>query len=474
MTDLEHDVRTMLARRAADPVPRRPPWRELAGRRAVVGLVDLAPADRSPADRTGRRLPVLTAAAVLVAAGAVAAVVAVTADRDATVATVTPAAPPAAMPLPFDPAVDPPVWPVGDDGTVAGWFADPPDGPVPATPVAAVEAYLADRIDVPRPLTLSDATVDEAAGTASYRWALLEDPDGPGSADPVALTSGRVWLRRIDGAAGPVWTVAGAVDDEVSVQPSLTERADGTVDLTLGLVATDPAVPPDSLAVTVLVDGRPVPLGGMTLPQGADPVPSLGEVFEDGDEVHVDGLQLGAYVVRVRQVGGAFLSVTEMALAPPSSPWMAGAVPSGAPLAGTAADDPAEAAGAALRAAGVTSPSLTAAEGGDGDELRYGWRTGDGGGAVVLRRAGERFEAVAVVADDLRVTTAGDGLLAAGALPGTASISVGGEPGPAVALPGAGIPVPVAAPAGAEAGDTAVVTVTWADGRTAVAAFALP
>ncbi|HEX9992699.1 MAG TPA: hypothetical protein VGB14_07220 [Acidimicrobiales bacterium] len=461
MTDLEHDVRTMLARRAADPAPHRPPWRELAGRPTVVEL--------APVAARSHRLPALAAAAVLVVAGTVAAVAAVAVDRDATVATVTPAAPPAAVPPPFDPAVDPPVWPVGGDGTVAGWFGGPPGGPVPATPAGTVEAYLADRVDVPEPLAISDATVDEAAGTASYRWALLEDPDGPGNADPVAMTSGRVWLRRIDAAPGPVWTVVGAVDDEVAVEPSLVQRAGGTVDLTLRLVATDPDVPPDSLAVTVLVDGRPVPLGGMTLPQGAEPDPSLGEVFEAGDEVHVTGLDPAAYVVRVRQVGGAFLSVAEMALAPPSSPWMAGAVPDGAPLAGTTADDPVDAAAAALRSAGVTSPSLT----GDGTDLRVGWRTADGGGAVVLRPAGDRFEAVAVVADDVRVTRArGGGLLVAGALPGTAVASVGAA-GPEVAVPGAGIPVPLAVPAAAP-GDTVVVRVTWADGRTAVAAFALP
>jgi hypothetical protein len=358
---------------------------------------------------------------------------------------------------------------VGGDGTVAGWFGGPPGGPVPATPAGTVEAYLADRVDVPEPLTIGDETVDEAAGTASYRWALLEDPDGPGNADPVAMTSGRVWLRRVDAAPGPVWTVVGAVDDEVAVEPSLVQRAGGTVDLTLRLVATDPDVPPDSLAVTVLVDGRPVPLGGMTLPQGAEPDPSLGEVFEAGDEVHVTGLDPAAYVVRVRQVGGAFLSVAEMALAPPSSPWMAGAVPDGAPLAGTTADDPVDAAAAALRSAGVTSPALT----GDGTDLRVGWRTADGGGSVVLRPAGDRFEAVAVVADDVRVTRArGGGLLVAGALPGTAVASVGAA-GPEVAVPGAGIPVPLAVPAAAP-GDTVVVRVTWADGRTAVAAFALP
>ncbi|MEY2567051.1 MAG: hypothetical protein QOE35_1580 [Actinomycetota bacterium] len=268
---IEDDVRTMLRRRADDitVVPR--PWSELLDAPPVV---DLRPAVPSQ----GRWLAV---AALLLAVG-VAATVLVARQEDKPSVPVQQVQVPS---LPFDPATAAPVW-AGD----------------PADLGASALAYLRSVVQV-QPLVVDEPKVDAAAGLGSVRWAYQEG------------TGGIVYLRRLSDTPEH-WAVVGSADDEVSV--SAVSYRDGRLRFAVANTPGKTAV--DSLAVAVFVDGAPIALPGETLPQGGPSDPASGVLVRTPQFDVAVPRAMTAPVIRVRQVGGGFLSVTEFAVQPAGGP----------------------------------------------------------------------------------------------------------------------------------------------------------
>lgn len=278
-TDLESDVRAMLARRAGDvdAADLRPGLPD--PNRVVVPL-------HRPARRRPAALAVAAAVVLLALVGAV-----VVANRpdggsevatDPTPSTARPTVPGAPEVWDLPPSVDlgstPPLWTGGDD------------------PAAVANDYLRDRMQldvVDWEVELGDALVD--GPWARFRWRLET-----GSIDDPALPSGIVHLRRDpDG-----WSVVAALTDGVDLS-RVTRDAAG-----VSGGVHDPGDETVRVEVRTL-DGEPV-----------------GEAAEGMGTVVLDvpaPVALGPVALRLTAVGGHILSVSEVVLVPPGTEAPAGA-----------------------------------------------------------------------------------------------------------------------------------------------------
>ncbi|HEX6420999.1 MAG TPA: hypothetical protein VFZ77_21025, partial [Acidimicrobiales bacterium] len=279
---LEDGVRTMLRRLAADVHEVPPPWEDLIRRDARV-VVPLRPAE--PAARIGGRRPrwhhrplTSVAAAALVAAAVGGALIVDRVGDGGTSGSRQPAAEMITAISPGDPAFD-------AGAAAAVWATGAAD------PVDAATAYLAAAGVPTAPSAPAAATVTlraDSEQTALVDWSL------PGVAGP---TGGTVHLRRLPAdAAGEGWVVVGAAAPDVALSEVTYdgERLSFPVD-----------GPPDTgeLAVSLWVDGRPVPLASTD-------VPASGVALDLGpDDVAVVRL---AHVV-----DGGVRALTEVALAMP-------------------------------------------------------------------------------------------------------------------------------------------------------------
>ena len=282
---LEDGVRTILRRLAAEVHEVPPAWEDLI-RRDDGLVVPLRPADPATRDRVRRprwhhRPLTSVAAAALVAAAVGGALIADRGDdggagggpRQQAAEMITAISPgdPA-----FDAAAAAAVWATGADD-----------------PVAAATAYLA-AVGVPTaPADPAPATVTlraDSEQTAMVEWSL------PRAAGP---TGGTVHLRRPPADdAGAGWVVVGAAAPDLALSDVAYdgERLSFSVD-------GPPEV--DELAVSLWVDGRPVPLA-------SPDVPASGVALDLGpDDVAV--LRL------VHVVDGGVRSLTEVALAMPDA-----------------------------------------------------------------------------------------------------------------------------------------------------------
>ena len=280
---IEDELRSMLRRRADAVVVEPKPLAELG---------DRLPVDELRHTGSSRRL-FPAAAAVVLAFG-------LTALALVTVLTDSPERPVDQLPTPvapFDPETAAPVWTgegIGLDGTPTEY----------RDPASAARGYLTFR-QVLQPQV--DPPVVTPTGTARVRWR-------------TEATSGTVYLRRVD---GDYWLVVGAVDDELAfTDVSLrdgrlrfsVERAPGRMQI-------------DGLAIAVFADGRAVPTGGDTVSEGDLAKPDAGQLFHFdarfGKRPDVDvavTTRNGAPTVRVRQVGGAYLSIAEFVVQPDDGP----------------------------------------------------------------------------------------------------------------------------------------------------------
>lgn len=296
--DLEDGVRTMLRRIAADVRDVPPAWDDLIRRDdgVVVPLHAADPAieDHGPRRRWQHRPLTSVAAAALVAAAVGGALMADGGGEQAATEMITAVSP-------GDPAFD-------ASAAAAVWATGVDD------PVAAATTYLA-AMGVPTaPMAPAPATVSlraDGGPTATVRWSI------PGVA---GTSGGTVYLRRPPaGDAQRGWVVVGAAAPDVVLSAvaydgeRLSFSVDGSSDRG------------GELAVSVWVDGLPVPLEGTAVPAAGPGAVLLADLAGSGGGGALPAVDLplgpdDVVVLRLVQVvDGGVRSLTEMALAMPEA-----------------------------------------------------------------------------------------------------------------------------------------------------------
>jgi hypothetical protein len=356
--ELENGVRTMLHTLAAEAHVDPPVWDDLIQRPAPV--LHLPTAGRQAADPAPRprwhhrpRTSVAAAAVVALAVGGALVVDRGTGDRSAelppaeTITAVSPTDPD------FEVEAAAAVWTSDLDDPVAaaagylaanGIPAGPPlpDGPsAPGAPPIPSPPPLPGPPSLPSPPPLPDAPslpdgssgpggpslpgapsmpsapavlelVETDGATATVDWSAAADSGSSG---------GTIYLRASDGeAAVQGWTVVGAAASDVSLDGV---RYDGKrLDFTVSRTAASDA----PLAIGVWVDGRPVSLGGESIPQPGDALVSLGELVDIGPDAGAErelGLPVdsdGTVTLRLEQVvDGHVRSLTQMVVVLPEA-----------------------------------------------------------------------------------------------------------------------------------------------------------
>lgn len=347
--DLEDGVRTMLHRLAAGATERPPAWDELIARHeAVVVPLGVSESisevrDRRPGRKRRPRMSLAAAAALLVAVAG-----ALVVDRTGSEPTTGPTADTISVITPGDPSFDP-------VAAVAFWATDAAD------PVAATTAYLG-AMGVPTDAAAAPVVALRSAtdATAVVDWSLPATPGG---------SSGTVYLRSTPVAgATPTWSVVGAAASDVALAEVHYDGAE------LSFTVARTAAEAEQLALSVWVDGQPVPLGGDAVAQAGAGDVSLGELVDIGTGADArDTLQLPVEaddIVTLRVVhvvDGLVRSVAQMAVALPDA---------GSAVAAAAGSPPGQAGGQATgtvdsgtdRASGSADAAVEAG-GAGGDDL---------------------------------------------------------------------------------------------------------
>jgi hypothetical protein len=432
---LEEGARAMLHRLAADARVDPPLWDDLTDERAGV-VVPLPTADQITergvrrAPRRNARSPRVSLAAAVVVAVAVAGALVV----DRTTETSTPSTAPITLLTPASDAFDathaPAVWATGvtDPLAAAGAYLQGTGIPAATAVVDSPATDVGASVSAPGAATLTLVGLDDA--TAVVEWAL----DGASGA-----TGGTVYLRS---TALPVSAEVGAAGGGADLAEALASQGwvvvgSSALDVSLDAVSLDgdhlafdvarTAASSDQLAITLWVDGEPLPLGGDVV-LDATGTQVLGELVDIGAGVgSVAALGLDVDVTDVvtmrvvRVARGTVVSVTQAALQLPQA-----APETVTEVAGVAAATEAAAAAAAAEAAGDVA-------GGTGDTASdAGDAAGSAGGTVddtATGAVGSAGEAVGGAVDG--VTGAVEGLLD-GVLP----------PLPLPEVPGVDLPVP--------------------------------
>jgi hypothetical protein len=214
---------------------------------------------------------------------------------------------PEAPPLPGGPSAPAlPEVPSGSDAPSlpeAPSLPDAPSGPGgPSVPDASSLPV------VPAVLEL----VETDGSTATVDWSAAGDSGSSG---------GTVYLRASDGEASVQgWSVVGAAGSDVALEDV---QYDGKqLDFTVSRTAASDA----PLAIGVWVDGRPVSLGGESIPHPSDALVSLGELVDIGPDAGAErelGLPVspdGIATLRLEQVvDGHVRSLTQMVVMLPDA-----------------------------------------------------------------------------------------------------------------------------------------------------------